>query len=282
MITRKVGVICLLILLALPFVWGLQAVKTPIALQTERRQNFTMQIIDNQDSTVLQTVAGRADGAGTYSFAYYGFAAKVKIRLELTEGDSVVKSKDFGPYTAGTTVNLTLRIGDSSQDTPSGAPIDVNSSNQNTTVNATTNVTANTTIQNSSVGVSALTGRVVGENDERIAFSNIYYYVGAVVLGALILLVVFRRKGVKKDGPIEPDHRKLFGKTAPKPSAKEEYSPSSPIVVAPDASTDISDGDKKIAELQKQIDKIRSADKVDKLKKQIAQEQEELKKLQGK
>lgn len=123
---------------------------------------------------------------------------------------------------------------------------------------------------------SLIQGLAIGEN---FKFSNTYYYVGVAVLGALILVFILKRKISTKvlKSPVEPHPSKVISSKNTKHS-KVEVPVKNPTEKTSDST--INETEKRISDLQKQLEQIRSEEKLLKLQKQLNQEKQSLKKMQ--
>ena len=135
--------------------------------------------------------------------------------------------------------------------------------------NNATNSNSSLTNQ-SSQGKSPILGFVIGTNGK---FSSIYYYVGAGVLGLIILLIIFRRKVKTDNSPTEPNPNKM--KSKPNKQSKIEVKVTPQNII----SSNPIDTEKRITELQKELEQIKNEEKLVQLQNQVIKERHELKKL---
>lgn len=242
---------------------SLEVKKTEFVVTTNPYVNLSFTVIDSESKEELQTFEGRARKFGEYKFTYYGLINKVSLIGNIIDNETqeIILKKEFGPYTLGTpqiSFNLTLSE-------PEQISEILNESNQNSEVSVT---------NKSATGKSPIIGFVTGSVGE---FSNIYYYVGAGALGLIILIIVFKKRfTTMKSAPVEPNPKKT--KVIKKmPSKVEVAVPKSATV----SSTSVDETEKKIIDLQKQLEQIRSEEKLVKLQKQLDQERQELNKLRS-
>jgi hypothetical protein len=278
---NKIILVFIFLMFVTSFVSAVEVKKTEFVIATEPYQNITA-VVKDEAGADLQKFVGRARKFGEYRFTYYGLVPKVKLNVLIINNDTeeVLVSKDFGPYTTGSsTVNVTVMLnpgqGNAIVNTPN--PISQNSSNNNGS-NST-----NVTLANSSVNSNAnpLTGRAIGESLHSLPQS--VYYVLAGFLGVGLLIFVLRKKmrHITKNAPKEPNHQKMFDKPVVKEPVKEEFKPeSNSISIASNKESEAQEIQQKIIDLQKQLEQIRGEEKLIRLQRQISKEKDELKKLQ--
>jgi len=262
MLNNKISLVMITFFLLIGVASALTVQKTEFVIKTEPYQNLSVVIVDVATKAEVGLFEGRARKFGEYRFTYYGTVSKVNLLASIVNNDTqeVLKTQTFGPYTLGTpTISADFYLNQETPETPE-ATEELNSSAQSS--NATEN--------------SPVTGLVVGEGGE---FSKVYYYVGAAVLGVLVLVFVFKRRLAAsiKSAPVEPSPSKVI-KSRPIKTEKTEVS----VKNTPQKSNEsnISETEKRISDLQKQLEQIRSEEKLAKLQKQINLEKQSLKKMQ--
>ena len=107
-----------------------------------------------------------------------------------------------------------------------------------------------------------------------IKFSKTYYYVGAGALGLIILIIILKRRITVKS-PMEPNPNKI--KTDKKTQSKTEVT----VAVQNTAPLNSADTEKRISELQKELEQIKSEEKLVQLQRQVFKERQELNKLRS-
>lgn len=253
-----------ILLFSFVFVFAVSALsvqKTEFVITTDPYQNLSFTVVNPDTNEELQVFAGRARKFGEYRFTYYGTISKIKVVASIINNatEEIVKKKEFGPFTLGTpSVNLNFSLSDGEN---AASENNLENLNANTETNEVPSLEEN----------SPISGAVVGTEK---SFSSLYYIVAAVVLCMVVLIFLLKRKMFFKSGPNEPDPKKLV-KTDKKSYSKTE------VVVSPQSSTTetIGDTEKKIVELQKQLEQIRSEEKLLKLQQQIDLEKKSLNKL---
>ncbi len=272
---KKIIISLFFIFVLLSFVSAIEVKKSEIIIVTDPYQNMSVVIKDDSGADI-QTFAGRARKFGEYRFTYYGIVPKIKISVSIINNltNEVLSSKEFGPYTLGSLINVTLKLNMDSDDNSVIANVPISSNNTNSSIS--------TNISNSTSGSSnPLTGRVIG--DLIPSLPKTYYYVLAGFLGVGLLIFVLRKKInlSRKLAPAEPDHQKMFDKPVVRESSKEEFKPEVSQVHVSDKSSEALDIQNKISNLQRQLEQIQGEERLVKLQKQIDIEREELKKLRG-
>lgn len=258
---KIIGLIVFFSLLFVVSVGALEVKKTEFIIATDPYQNLSFTVIDSDSNAELQTFAGRARKFGEYRFTYYGLIPKISLTGSIVNNDTgeTLKTQNFGPFNLGTSnVNLNLTLTELENDSVENIVV----------TNSSSSLT-----NESAEGRTSILGFVTGDNG---AFSNVYYYVGAGALGLIILMIIFRRKTSSVSTPVEPNHKKM--KSDKKVQAKTE------VVIpqaAPTNQTSINETEKRITDIQKQLEQIRSEEKLLKLQKQLNQERQELNKLQS-
>ena len=264
---KRISLIIALSLLFIGTVYALEVKKTEFIIKTEPYRNLSITVIDSKTNGELQVFEGRARKFGEFRFTYYGVIKEVLLSGVLINNETgeVVLTKKFGPYTLDTpsiTLNFSLDIPEEVE-----SPQEIQDNVTNMGDLSTSEITP------PSLDKSSILGLVSGGAG---TFSNVYYFVGEGALGAIILIIILRRRITVKT-PVEPNPTKV------KP---EKKTPSKKEVVVPTQKIDnsnkesIDETEKKISELQKQLEQIMNEEKLLKLQRQINQERDELKKLQ--
>ena len=262
MLKQKNVLLMVLFVLIIGTVSSLEVKKTEFIITTDPYQNLSIQVVDAETDDELQLFEGRARKFGEYKFTYYGFSKKVKLLASIFNNESgeTLKEEEFGPYTLGTPtikLNFTLssEIGENNEK-KTNEPIESNETTEEEPIETN----------------SPIAGFTIGD---LARFSKIYYYVGAGALGVIILIIVLKRGVVRRSdsSPVEPNPKKI--KSVKKASKTE-------VVVPQSVQThqeSVNETEKKIEDLQKQLEQIRNEEKLLKLQKQINQERQSLKTL---
>jgi hypothetical protein len=234
--------------------------KSDFIITTEPYQNLSIEVINPSTNEVLQEFGGRARKfeSNNFQFTYYGTIPSVSLnaRIMNNETGEVLHEKKFGPYNLGT---------------PS-YNIEFFYDNAPTEVSTETETTETETSETNQTSPSSISGLVIGENGK---FRSVYYYIVGAVLGVVILLVVLRKRmSMTRSSPTEPHPSKVIKKTT-KP-AKTEVAPT---VVDKTDITPVNDTEKRIADLQKQLEQVRNEEKLAKLEKQLALEKQSLNRM---
>lgn len=255
---KKTGVILSLAFLFLLSVSALEVKKTEFVVSTDPYQNLSISVVDSDTKEDLDLFEGRARKFGEYRFIYYGVVDKISLIASIVDNATgkILKKAEFGPYTLGVTiVRLNLSLADAKEvEEPINSTISESNSTEASAI--------------SGFSISSLGG-----------LSKMYYFIIGGFLMVILLLIVFRRKSaIKTSAPVEPHPKKIL-KSEKKTHAKTE-------VVAkqesqPATKESIGDTEKKISELQKQLEQIRSEEKLYKLQKQLEQEKQSLDQMKG-
>jgi hypothetical protein len=262
MLKRSLTLTILGILLTAYLAAALSVQKTEFVIKTDPYQNLSISILNPDSKESIELYQGRARKFGEYRFTYYGTISKVLVDASIINNETgeTSKEKEFGPYTLGTPiVSMDFYLEDKETE-----GIEEN--------NTTEKNETNSTISEIPGKKSKLIGFVTGESGQ---FSNVYYYVAAGALGLIVFIVIFKRKIKVNNAPSEPNPKKTKAKQTERPAKVEA------IVKAPQKAeeSNVNDTEKKILELQKQLDQIRSEEKLAKLQKQIKLEKESLQRM---
>jgi len=260
---NKMILVLISILLVGALVTALEVRKTEFVINTEPYQNLSIRVINADTKGEMQVFEGRARKFGEYRFTYYGTIAKVSLAASIVNNATkeVLKEKTFGPFTLGAATET----------------IDFYLSGSAATANDTV-LNSSSQIQNSDGTENpSIQGAVINESS---GFSNKYYYVGAGVLAALVLAFVFRKQLLTRNSsPSEPKPAEVYTKQII-PSKKEitpQVSASKKMSKSGKASkSSINETEKRIADLQKQLDEVRNEEKLVALQKQLNQEKKTL------
>ncbi|MBS3083402.1 hypothetical protein J4423_01210 [Candidatus Pacearchaeota archaeon] len=241
---------------------ALEVKKSEIIVKTEPSINISVTVINPNTNEELQTFSGKSKKFGEYRFTYYGVVNQISLSASIMGNDTqqVIKNEKFGPYNLGTptiTINFTL------------SEPEENEIIEADVTNETSNITESET--NQSQGRSPILGFVTRAN---IKFSKTYYYVGAGALGLIILIIILKRRITVKS-PMEPNPNKI--KTDKKTQSKTEVT----VAVQNTAPLNSADTEKRISELQKELEQIKSEEKLVQLQRQVFKERQELNKLRS-
>lgn len=256
MLNTKKSLLMISLVLLIATVTALDVRKTEFVIGTDPYLNISVSVVDTDTNEEVELFEGRARKFGEFRFTYYGTIDKISLEVRAINNDTgeIAKEEKFGPYTLGTpTVNLNFSLG-----------------------NQKTEEVVETTESSEETGseTNPVTGMAIGEEGQ---FRTAYYYVAAAILGLIIVVFVLRRKMSfmkSSSSPVEPNPSKIVKKSKP---AKTEV-----VVPVVDKSNDssISDTEKRISDLQKQLEQVRNEEKLAKLQKQLKLEQQSLKRMQ--
>jgi hypothetical protein len=258
MMIKRIVVLFSLVLFLAVVVAALEVKKTEFVVSTEPYQNLSITVVNSDSNEELQTFVGRARKFGEYRFTYYGTISKVELKATIVNNETgeILKEQKFGPYTLGVaSINLNFSLGEAEEAEKETEAVEVNESEE--------------VVQEKK---NPLLGMVIGENGE---FSKVYYYIGAGVFGAIILIIILRKRMSASGAPVEPHPKKIIRAKIDKPSKIEI----APVKEEPSKET-IADTEKRIADLQKQLEQIRSEEKLLRLQKQLDVEKQSLKRMQ--
>ncbi|MEK6925596.1 MAG: hypothetical protein AABW71_05165 [Nanoarchaeota archaeon] len=257
MLNIKKSLLVMSIFLILATVTAVEVRKTEFIVITNPDNKLSISVVDpDLNNEEIDLFEGVAKKSGEYRFTYYGVVDKVKLKARIINNGTgeIVDEKEFGPYTLGTTiVNINF----------------TSSKVKGEELEQTTELTESETSE------SELTGLAISETFG--GFSSVYYYVIGVVLALVIFIIVMRKRMSLdvKSSPTEPNPKKLMKKSYP--PAKTEVKVTT---VDKTNETSINETEKRIADMQKQLEQIRSEEKLVKLQKQIKLEQQSLKRMQ--
>lgn len=262
MLTAKKSVLMISIFLILATVTAIEVKKTEFIVTTNPDNKLSISVVDpDLNNEEVELYEGVAKKSGEYRFTYHGIIDKVKLSARIVSNDTgeIIDEKEFGPYTLGTT---TVRVNFTSSKVQAA---------EEPVIEEKTKLTESET----SASESELTGLAIGETSGSL--SSVYYYVIGGVLALVILVIVMRKRmSLATGSPTEPHPNKVMKANKVVPAKKEVVLP------VADKSNDSSIGDteKRIADLQKQLDQVRNEEKLAKLQKQLKLEQQSLKRLQ--
>lgn len=260
MLNAKKSLLVISLFLVLATVTALEIKKTEFVITTDPYLNLSISVIDPATSQEVELFEGRARKFGEFRFTYYGIVSKVSLEVRAINNETgeLIKEEKFGPYTLGVpTVNLNFSVAPKVEETP---VVEEN-------LPETTEVSTEEANER-----SPILGFVIGDDGK---FRKIYYYIFAGIIGLVVLAIVMRKKISVKSGPVEPHPSKVMKKKVI--PAKTEV----PVqTVDKSNESNINDTEKRIAELQKQLEQIRNEEKLAKLQKQLNLEKQSLKRLQ--
>lgn len=260
MLSTKKSLLVIGFFLIMATVTALEVKKTEFVIATEPYNNMSVSVLNADTGEEVELFEGRARKFGEYRFTYYGTISKVDLEVKILNNETgeVIKEEKFGPYIIGVpTVKLNFSISELNEEPEVVEEV----------LPETTEVTTEETSEK-----SPISGLVIGEDGQ---FRKVYYYVLAGALGVIVLGILMRKKLSVKSSPTEPHPSKVMKKKmAP---AKTEV----PVqVVDKSNESSINDTEKRITDLQKQLEQIRNEEKLAKLQKQLNLEKQSLKRLQ--
>ncbi|MBM3232029.1 hypothetical protein FJZ21_01470 [Candidatus Pacearchaeota archaeon] len=260
MLKAKKGLLILGFLLILATVTALEVRKTEFVITTNPYLNLSISVIDPDTKEEVELFEGRARKFGEFRFTYYGIVDKVSLEVRAINNESgeLIKEEKYGPYNLGVpTVNFNFTIAEEVKETEVVEE----------SLPETTQVSSEEANEK-----SPILGLVIGEDGQ---FRKVYYYVFAGALGVIVLVILMRKRLAMKSGPTEPNPSKIVKKKVV-PTKTEVPAQ----VVDKSNESNINDTEKKIADLQKQLEQIRNEEKLAKLQKQLNLEKQSLKRLQ--
>lgn len=255
--SKNIVFILILSSMFLVTVSAISVLKTEFVITTDPNENLSISVINPDTKEELQVFAGKSRKFGEFRFTYYGTIPKVKLIASIINNETgeVIKKEELGPFNLGTpTVSLNF-----SRPKEEAKKIVAESETSKEGSN------------------NPVTGAVVGTDK---SFSTIYYFVAAGALGVIILLIVLikKKKFIFKSDPQEPNPAKIIKAEKEKKPSKAE------VKVQPQTSSaplTVAETEKKIAELQNQLDQIKNEEKLLKLQQQVDQERKSLDRLRG-
>lgn len=263
--SKSIGLLILLSVSLIFTVSALSVQKTEFVISTDPYENLSISVINPDSKEEIQVFAGKARKFGEFRFTYYGTIPKVKLIASIINNETgeAIKKEELGPFNLGTPL-INLNFSRSKEE----AKTEENKANSPQKTESETSQEG----QNNPV-----TGAVIGSEK---SFSIIYYFVAAGALGVIVLLIVLikKKKFIFKSSPQEPNPAKLVKAEKDKKPAKAE------VKVQPSTSSaplTVADTEKRIAELQNQLDQIKNEEKLFKLQQQVDQEKKSLDKLRG-
>lgn len=259
MLNAKKSLLIIGFFLILATVTALEVKKTEFVISTDPYNNMSVSVLNADTGEEVELFEGRARKFGEFRFTYYGTISKIDIEARIINNETgeIIKEEKFGPYTLGApTVNLNFSISELNKETE---VVEV--------LPETTEVSTEEPNEK-----SPILGLVIGEDGR---FRKVYYYVFAGALGVIVLVILMRKRLSVKSSPSEPHPNKVMKKKTM--STKTEV----PVqVVDKSNESNINDTEKRIADLQKQLEQIRNEEKLAKLQKQLNLEKQSLKRLQ--
>ncbi len=254
----------LAIVLVACFVVALDVKKSEIVVRTKAYQNLTLEFIDTNSESVLQTYSNRSRKFGELRWTFYTVVGEFKLFITDvdTEGAEPV---EYGPFQSGSPVEINFSgwSAENKEDIDDAVEynkdldllVEANSSNlENYSENSEEN--------------SPVTGWTIG--GKILSSKNIYFVaigVFTLAIAAIIMGRTLRNKIKSQPSPPNPDKFEDAGKVRPTTEMKKIQ-----------LSTD--DTGKKIEILQKQLDELKNQERLVSLQKQIDKEKENLRRLQ--
>ena len=268
------GVSLFSLLLIVNFVSSLDTI---VQVETYPNHKLELNFLKASPLQNLETFRVNSDAQGKAEIKFSTTQNFFDINAFVKSGTEVLVHYRFNEVTAGE--NVLLKLYKDNQEIVKGIEIATNTTLNNTSANSTNS--ANTTTQNDSViendtapsnaGITGLAADDIptGEGVSDSPFGrNLYYVLGAIILIAIIVFVVFKiRKKSSWTGPSDVKVRKLSDPHG----EKEKMS---------NYTKAIEDAERKINEAQAEIRKIKNQDRISEMRKRIDKEQQELRKLE--
>ena len=221
--------------------------KTEITINMDRRQNFTLKIIDPSTEEVLQNLSERSDGAGVFMYKYYGLSNQVAFSIEFIKADGSKFSKIYGPYPAGTPVTIE-KLSNEVQSTTG------NSFENNSTEENLTGIVQPAT--------ASVTGLSIDQNTDTGSPSKLTkYIIGAIVLVAAagLIAIFILKRGL--------------------PSFSISKSMNDKVAASVKKDPQLKIAEQKIENLQHELVKLKNEGRIQEIEKNIQHEREEIERL---
>jgi len=265
------GVSLFSLLLIVNFVSSLDTI---VQVETYPNHKLELNFLKASPLQNLETFRVNSDAQGKAEIKFSTTQNFFDINAFVKSGTEVLVHYRFNEVTAGE--NVLLKLYKDNQEIVKGIEIATNTTLNNTSANSTNS--ANTTTQNDSViendtapsnaGITGLAADTPAKDYPSFLSKNLYYILGAIVLIAIIVFVVFKiRKKSSWTGPSDVKVRKLSDPHG----EKEKMS---------NYTKAIEDAERKINEAQAEIRKIKNQDRISEMRKRIDKEQQELRKLE--
>ncbi len=253
-------VLLMMAIMLVQLVDSVQVKKVPINLKLERRQNFTMDIIDNSNSEILQTISGKSDGAGEYLYTYYHWIRAIKLEIEVKKDGQAIK-KGFGPYILGENVTAVIDFFNDGGAGSSNPVSDVApSAQQNDSSSSENNLSQNLSGGAAPDSSAGITGLAIDSGNAGIDGWAKYLIIGVViVLCAGTIVMVLVKKGL--------------------PSFSISSSVNDRVAASVRKAPELELAERKIEDLQHQVSMLKNEERIKELERNIAQSREEINRL---
>jgi hypothetical protein len=273
---------------------SIYAIDTKVKVTTYADHDLNINFIKSSPLELLESFNLKS-GTGEVEFIFSTEVSNFDISAFVLDGTEKVVYKKFEDNTAGQSVHLILFPQNISIVKNYEEVEAINLTNEeviNETVinDSTTLPTDNNSVvitkdltNNQPASTSGITGMATS-NEEGSLFSNnlIYFVLGFLILAAIVFFGMMRLSTIqKRKMGLEEDNKHVKTVRVKKLSEKlKEIKENKPDPTMEYHSA-IEEAEKKIKDAQKEINKIKNADKIDDLKKRMDKDKEELEKLLG-
>ena len=265
----------------------ISAIDTPITITSlDPDNNYIFRVQDHYSNETLERVEVQSDSEGIYDQTFESNESLKRLSFALMEIENkkIVETKYFyGEYFTGNAVSLDFKEKIKVENTStasSTATTQTNTTINETTTNTTTNTTSETTSTN-----SAITGKAIIDYKEVFSKSK-YYIFGAIaflILGLMAFMIIKKRKA-KDSNPYSSEkftYKKLDTKInqAETDSFLSKITRSTSSSVSPASSGKIDEAERKIKELQNEINKMKNEQIIKEAERKLEQDKQDLEKL---
>lgn len=262
------------VILSLSFVSALDVKKTEITVNAGKYNNVTITILDDVGN--IRIFSDFANEYGVAKFTYYSVKTSVDMKVELREyeRDEIFASKDFKSQTTGASVVLEMDV-----ENPSLEASDSGESLGTEEIAEGNDEVAIDDEVSDEAGVG-LTGAVIGGG----SLNFTWYIVIAVILGVSLIVTM---RVISKKRTETPPHLLDKVEKDVKPVKKSEDSGEEDKNEESGRETeekeilsaDITDRKTRIRVLERQLNALKSEERIEELNKSIQKERDELEKL---
>jgi len=254
---KKLILCVVLFLLVLPIVLA----QTTINIKTLKFHDVTITILEPIDVySSIQSFPNIYSGLeGEVSIEYTGTKTQFHIKVLAKKNGQVILNEQFNNKNAGGIINIELYP--EGYDVPEDEDDNETTGDDNETTEEDTLMEDQTEEDANSQGI---TGLIVGEDEDKEGLSWVFYAVVAIILVGVIGLVV--AKGMQMRRPPHETKEMRNSKTDENKSQLDHK---------------LSDSERKIIYLEKEIKKLKNKEKIEEMEKKIKEEQGELERLKG-
>lgn len=236
------------------------AIDTKIKVTTYANHDISIDFLTASPMKLIKTMK-MSSGTGETSFVYSSAESKFNMNVfVLNQGQKIINAR-FDDNAAGEPIHLILFPTNKTiiKDLPEEIPNIINETN-NTQVELSLNQSQNNSLEDKDK--LSLTGSATEGTSSSVLSGKSIYYIGAIVLLAIIVIVFISIK--KKSAPKELKVRKLSELKSESPKAYKK---------------EAEQAEKKVEEMQKELNRYKNQDKIKQIEARISQEQEEVRRL---